>query len=264
MDKKELNDLYKELKEKHGDNLESYILEESVKRTLLKCKDCKSLRNCKQELEGLIPTIIDHKIVYKRCSNARGNYNTSLLENPKYDKIDVSNIKLIKDHANKYKGMYLHGTMGKGKTHTLFYIANLYSKKRFNVHIEKMADIIKYVKAEFNMKDTPHEYKSYLDKLGEVDYLFIDDLGNERATDFTIMDILMPLIDTRYINEKPTFISSNYPLKPKSNDDKNNLYSIYSNVDNVRSQTIAPLIQRIKHWGEIEIKGKNFREGGNL
>ena len=94
---------------------------------------------------------------------------------------------------------------------------------------------------------------SHVEYLQNVDYLFIDDLGNESKSEFNVADILLPIIDYRYVNKKPTFISSNYSLAE--------LYGMYGSVikGDYAQKQVRPLISRLKTFGELEIKSKNWR-----
>ena len=77
----------------------------------------------------------------------------------------------------------------------------------------------------------------------------IDDLGNEYKSKFTIQDALINILDYRYENNKPTVITSNYTLME--------LYEQY--VDMVGEKSAAQIVSRLKTFGVIEIKGKDWR-----
>ena len=223
---------------------------------LSKCKGCISIESCKQENVGMIPTTIydelTHKynFAFKRCKYARGHCNNSKVyevetwEHPQKDMI----IKHIKEH----KSIFLFGDVGTGKTRFLYWLANQLNKKGKDVHIDNITQITKSIKDSFNQKSVEGE-STLLDKLQNVEYLFLDDIGNERKTEYNLVDILWPLIDYRYVNGKATFITSNYTLLE--------LYEMYGEVMSGKygQKQIRPIMSRLKTFGEVKLEGVNFR-----
>lgn len=231
---------------------------------LSKCKGCKGIDYCAQEMKGLIPVVIRDELTKtyslgkKKCDKVRGNFNDSLIKEHKYTEWTAKNKDEIIKHIKEHNGIYVHGKVGRGKSHFLYWLANKVNLKGKDIYIDTISNINRKVKQEFNVKsdyDTP----SFLTKLQDIDYLFIDDIGNESKSEYNIMEILFPLIDFRYVNKKPTFISSNYKI--------DELYKMYSSTINgknqleekVSSQQIAPIMSRLKTFGEIELIGRNWR-----
>ena len=235
-----------------------------AKNLLSKCEGCKGIDYCKQEMVGLIPTVVydeltkQYSLAKKKCDKVRGEFNDSLIKLDKYKTWSAVNRDEIIKHIKHNKNLYLHGKVGRGKSHFLYWLANTINLKGKNVYIDTLSNINRNVKSEFN-SNLEYGAKSMIEKLQDIDYLFIDDVGNENRTEFTVMEILFPIIDFRYVNNKPTFISSNYSIEE--------LYKLYSNSVNgknsidekLSSQQIAPIMSRIKTFGEIEIKGGNWR-----
>jgi len=221
-----------------------------------KCKGCKGIEQCQQEMIGLIPhqayddLTKSYYFAFTKCKYARGWTNTNMIT--RYDTWEHPMRKLIVAHIKEHKGIYLWGDVGTGKTKFLYCLANQLNKKGKDVHVESTFEVVKKIKDGFN-RTTEQGERTYLDKLEDVEYLFLDDLGNERKTEFNIIDVLWVLIDYRYQNNKPTFFSSNYTLAE--------LYDMYTkalNSDYAQKQ-IRPIISRLKTYGEIELKGRNFR-----
>jgi len=221
-----------------------------------KCKGCDDIDNCKQEMIGLVPTTTydenfdTYSLAHKKCKYARGKTNTILIKN--YETWEASNKVEIMNHVKSNWNIFLHGDVGLGKTHFLYWLANQINKQGRNIHIDYFGNIVKKVKSEFNRKMEQGE-QSHTEYLQNVDYLFIDDLGSETKSEFNVSDILLPIIDYRYVNKKPTFISSNYSLSE--------LYSMYGSVikGDYAQKQVRPLISRLKTFGELEIKSKNWR-----
>ena len=70
-----------------------------------------------------------------------------------------------------------------------------------------MIDLGNYLKQFFN--DDQDEINFVLETIKNVDCLLIDDLGNERTSEWLLLSILYPIIDYRQQNQKITCISSN-------------------------------------------------------
>ena len=85
----------------------------------------------------------------------------------------------------------------------------------------------------------------------------MDDLGNEAFSQYSVSNLLFPIIDYRIRYRKTTLISSNYDL--------NELGSVYTNPNtknSVEPKKIAPIISRLKGnemFDVVEFNSKNFR-----
>lgn len=235
-----------------------------IKVSLSICDQCTGIDNCKQTNQGIVSTIIlddlSHKYLpaKKRCHLSRGQYNDSKIKQDKYKIWEADNKQEIMNHIKKFNNLYLWGKVGKGKSHGLYYLSNYYNLQGKDIHIETLSSINNRIKNEFN-RNLAYDEVSLIDKLQDIDYLFIDDFGNSGRSEYDIMSILFPLIDYRYVNNKPTFISSNYSLK--------DLYILYSTSlnnknalpEHISSQQVVPIMSRLKTFGEIEIVSKNWR-----
>ena len=110
-----------------------------------------------------------------------------------------------------------------------------------NIH-DQLINEIKYNKA------TSEAQISVTTKMREAELLFIDDLGNEVMTDF-LHENMSNVIDYRYRNNLPTFITSNYNLRE--------LYKKWQpKIGDIKA---GQLVSRIKDFGEIELMSKNWR-----
>jgi len=219
---------------------------------LSKCKGCHSIEECRQDMRGLIPTTQHDELsnryvlAFKKCEYARGETNTKIIfditewEHDQKDEI----ISAIKDK----KSLYLYGDVGTGKTTFLKWLANYLNKKGNNIHLDTTFNIARNIKASFNRQFEQGE-QTIIDKLQQVEYLFLDDVGSERKTEYNIMEIMWPIIDYRYAHKKSTFISSNYSIEQ--------LYELYGKA--IGHIAIRPLVSRLKTYGVINLKGRNFR-----
>ena len=167
----------------------------------------------------------------------------------KYNEWDAINKEEIKNHINKRHSIYLHSEYGTGKTHFLLWLSKKYYNQGYGIYFAMFADISRDLKKEIGDRQGGVFNKSINTKMRECDVLCIDDLGNEQMTPFT-HEALVTAINYRYMNDKATFITSNYSLKA--------LYNIYEKE--VGSTKAGQLITRIKTFGEIELKAIDYRK----
>lgn len=216
-----------------------------------KCDECISYETCKQDLIGIAPIIINDRLSGVKCSRARGSMNTNLILDQKYMTVELDNKKELFNQLKINHTLYIHSKSGLGKTHFLYYLANLYNGNGKNIYINLVQNCMLEIKETFN-KYQDATISSVIRKLQTIDVLLLDDLGNERATDFTLLEVLQAIIDYRYLNNKITVVSSNYA--------PDELFKIYNNVKNVHASQIAPIISRLKDFGSIEYKSKYWRK----
>jgi DNA replication protein DnaC len=228
---------------------------------IVKCDNCKSFKDCKQSVKGYKPVITYDEIFNKyrvsntKCEKMQGATNTPLIREIKYKTFEADNKQEMMDHLNKYKTLYVYGPPGIGKTHLLFYIANAYNEIGNDVYINLFQNCIREIKealSKYDKYDRESNTQSLIKTLQEVDVLCLDDVGNEKSTAWTLLEVLQAVIDYRYLHKKITIVSSNHTTAQ--------LYNIYKNTKDVHSTQIAPIISRLKDFGEIEFKGKYWRK----
>lgn len=179
-----------------------------------------------------------------------GATNTQEIYKPKYLTFECDNLDEIRNHINKYHSIYAHGKYGVGKTHMLHWLAQTYNNRGHHIFFELAAQIHHDLINEINYTKATGEYKISITKRMQLsELLFIDDLGNEKMTDF-VHECLQIVIDYRYRNDMPTFITSNYTL--------NELFDKWrTTIGDVKA---GQLVSRIKTFGAVEIKGRNRRK----
>jgi len=159
-----------------------------------------------------------------------------------FNKLDGQLVKVIKEQFSKGKGLYLYGKAGVGKTHIAWTIADKVESIGIKV------DFYKVNKLMFRFRDIHDEDgKDLLERLignswgPSRSYLFLDDLGSNKESEFTL-DCLTMILDYRIENLLPTIITSNASL--------NEL------LENVGSRIHSRLVGMCK---EIEIQGEDRR-----
>ena len=167
----------------------------------------------------------------------------------KYDNWDANNKQEIRNHINKNHSIYLFGDYGTGKTHFIKWLAKKYWNMGHTVYLSMFADISRLIKKEIDDRKNGIYNKSVETKMKECTVLCIDDLGNEYMTAYT-HELLITIIDYRYVNKKATFITSNY--SPEE------LYNIYEKA--IGEVKAGQLISRIMTFGAIKLDSKNHRQ----
>lgn len=101
------------------------------------------------------------------------------------------------------KGLFLYGCTGSGKTYTLDAIA-----KKTGSRVNNWVELL------FEAKDriSNGTVKSFIDNLTEEDFIFLDDIGAEKSTEW-VLELLYLIIDRCYRYRLGLFISTNLSLQ---------------------------------------------------
>jgi|LGOV01.1.fsa_nt_gb DNA replication protein DnaC len=212
----------------------------------LLCKRCKGIDGCEQDNKGYL---WKQGELIKCKFPLRGGYNADLMLHPKYLKFHCDNWSDIKELFKEYRNLYVWGKTGRGKTHMQYYMANYYNKKGVSVYVQLWSESIRQIKAEFDVEKT----KVIVKRMMDTGILFIDDLGNEYKSKWTTQEALINILNYRYEHSSPTVITSNYTL--------DELFQEYSKVAGVKSA--GQIVSRLKTYGKIEIKSKDWRESND-
>ena len=108
---------------------------------------------------------------------------------------------------------YIGGNPGCGKTHICTAICGEILKKNVGVRYMQWLDVSRKLKASVNDEDFEDEVAEYIN----VSVLYIDDLLKQKYTEnptFTEADIKIAftILNARYLQNKPTIISSEWDL----------------------------------------------------
>ena len=245
-------------------------LENTVKE-LNNCSKCKGLIYCQNRLEGhvLYPKENDNQIIFsyvpckykKEQEKQEQNRNTrdkdilnASMKDIEKDKERIEVIKWIKkfydsyDKNGEFKGLYLHGNFGCGKTYLISALFNELSKKRISSEIVYFPELLRDIKSDFD------NFADQMDYLENVDLLLIDDIGAEKVTEWSRDEILGTILQKRMNNYKTTFFTSNLNLEGL---EQHLRISSYSD-DEIKAKRI---IERVKQLCDvIELQGENKRK----
>jgi primosomal protein DnaI len=118
-------------------------------------------------------------------------------------------------------------------------LANELANKGYKIVFAYYPDLVRELKSSIGSGDLEEK----IIKLKSVDMLFLDDIGGEYFSKFIRDEVLGSILQHRLLDNKPTFFSSNFPLKELVNVIKDN---------NSQQETVSALriIQRIKRMTE--------------
>ena len=111
----------------------------------------------------------------------------------------------------KGKGFYMYSSIkGSGKTYMLAILGNELTDRGYGVRFAKTTEILDAIKETF--QNPEESTRDIIQGLIEVEYLLIDDIGMEKATDW-VNEQFTYIIDKRMTAEKTTMFTSNVAPK---------------------------------------------------
>lgn len=222
--------------------------EEELKQFEEKSK-LKEIENEKKENERKLNAAKENRNRFYEINNQLPINSINIkIEDLKNENNDI--FELIKkwDVFNDDYGFCICGPVGTGKTHALLSILNLITNELAENKYSSIGNVIWSTSSMLleNLKDSfsDNGSESVLDKikkLQNIRYLFIDDFGAHKTSDFDI-DKLISILDFRVNNNFPTFFSTNCKI-----DQMKETFG-----ERIFSRIIATSIM-------VEIKGKDKR-----
>jgi DNA replication protein DnaC len=151
--------------------------------------------------------------------------------------------------AKDYRGIRIFGPPGVGKTYALFAIIKdlIFHKNMKQINFEYVSeeDFFANIKASFGYNNSSQIQDQLLKRYKTVDVVFYDDMG---AASKTVSgdwgkQVLMEIFNTRYKEEKTTFVTSNLSLEeisllisPRIADRLNDMHSVQISGKSLRSE----------------------------
>lgn len=115
-------------------------------------------------------------------------------------------LEWIEQRKTGKESLMIYGKPGRGKTHALYSL--LQKNPTIRHRFYNSADLIEEIKQSFRdnyARNPVEELRTY------EGYVFIDDFGSERLTDF-VQDQFYQIINSAYINKRSLIISTNFSL----------------------------------------------------
>ncbi len=204
------------------------------------CSKCKGLAFCPYEIKGVYKeAYVENNIIkfvlkncpYKEKNDEEKAYlkNIDIYKMPK-EISEASFRKIYKDDSNRletikylkefydnyskgkyYKGLYLHGNFGCGKTYLISALFNELAKKNYHSTIIYFPEFLRSLKASFNNPED--NYNERFDIVKTSPLLLLDDIGAEKLSDWARDEVLGVILQYRMEEHLPTFFTSNLNLK---------------------------------------------------
>lgn len=187
---------------------------------------------------------IDENIFYWEFPDLSQNNRESLSRWFKKCYLDLRSKKYV-------QGIYLYGDLGLGKTLFLNALANYLINKNKSVTFLSTSNLYEYIIKNLDYNNELN-YDA-INKMKNVDFLIIDDIGMEKANNWFLFSILYPVLDHRFKEKKTVCFSSNFSI--------NELKKYWLKSKEIDLIKINKLIDKIKSLSsEIHLKGQNIRE----
>lgn len=135
-------------------------------------------------------------------------------------------------------GMFISGPSSCGKSYPLVALCNEFVRDNKTCSFVETRSFLESLKNVLTNKD---EYYALMAKVKEVDVLVLDNLGDEKISEWTRDDIISGILDYRIKNELLTYITSSYTL-----DELTSLYDVSKTNNEVGKIKANKFIERIK------------------
>lgn len=179
----------------------------------------------------------------------KGYFNTLDSSHPESYQSKLLAINELLQHIEQptKKGLYLYGDSGVGKSTILSCFALSIATAKKTVGFISVPRLISQLRSNFNSE----RQGDLLEPLVKLDYLILDDLGQETLSAWSRDEILYNLIQSRSLLGLPTYYTSMY--------DKEGLAKHYRSIDKddkIRSLRLVNLI--LQTTLSLEMKGQTF------
>lgn len=194
----------------------------------LVCLDCKGYNKCKNSPKGFIKVInLDTlNLEFSKCKyldKLDGIINKYVIRDFDDDFIDIDFMTILNRPFNNAfkaklakvvgkesnKGIYLYGSASVGKTYCIAALTNTlvktYNLKCAFVNFKKFLISLKE-----NFGTDNDNSNERINVLKKIDILVLDDLGAEKATEWSTYEVLSEILEYRLHENKLTFITSRY------------------------------------------------------
>ncbi|TDL34348.1 primosomal protein DnaI [Jeotgalibacillus sp. S-D1] len=244
------------------------------------CKSCPSLEQCINTMGGYEPKIIIQSglidLEYHRCPRKIAHEEqrrTETLIQSMYVPKDVlratlDDVELDSDHRihvhemadeivdrlihdkDHFKGLFIYGDFGVGKSYILGAIANELKKNNRASFILYFPEFLREMKQSIG----DQSFTSKMEAVKKSSILMLDDIGAESLSSWARDEVLGTILQYRMAEELPTFFTSNFDYKGLEH------HLTYSQRGEEEPIKAARIMERIKHLTiPVHMEGKNRR-----
>lgn len=132
-------------------------------------------------------------------------------QNTKWEDVPEKLRKALEVIRETRRGMYIHGSVGTGKTHAAYAMAeHAQSEMKLSVMFWNVTELLAEMRADFDRTqyDKHHVEERLMDFRG---VLFLDDIGAEKMTEW-VAEQFYRVVNKRYEEALPTIFTSNLPV----------------------------------------------------
>lgn len=250
-----------------------------LKQASIELNNYKKDKNCLlNEIPGFIftPFLIDGKLNFKYKASKEKEKELNEIEylkkgyrfevsktirNAKMSEIytnDKNRLELIKwvsnfikeyKKGNTFKGLYLSGNFGSGKSYIVSATINELVNSGYNAALIYYPEFLRILKASFKT-----DFDEQFDFARKADILLLDDIGAENNTSWARDEILGPILQYRMDNKLTTFFTSNLSIEEL----EIHLSSSKDSIDKLKAKRI---IERINYLtDDLKLISKNQRK----
>ena len=158
--------------------------------------------------------------------------------------------KFIKEYKKNiaFKGLYLNGNFGSGKTYMISALLNELAKSNYNVAMIYYPEFLRLLKSSFKT-----DFDEQFDYARKADLLLLDDIGAENITAWSRDEILGPILQYRMDNKLATFFTSNLSIEELE-------IHLSEGKDEVNKLKAKRIIERIKYLtDDLKLISENKR-----
>jgi len=197
------------------------------------CKKCKDLDSCQKEIKGTVLNLVrkednsierEFTLCPKREEQRKINNNYLIRDfNDELLSIDVDSMENKKgrfeyekkimeiDSIKASEGMFISGPSSSGKSYPLIALCNEFVKEDKTCAFVDVKTFIESLKNTFSFNK--ENYVKLMDTVKNVNILVLDNLGEEKQSEWVRDDVISTIIDYRNKNNSLTFITSCYTLE---------------------------------------------------
>ena len=225
------------------------------------CKNCCNLDNCQKEIKGTVLKLVrrednsierEYTLCPKKEEQRKINNNYLIrdfneeLVNDDFSKLEMKTErktfekKVMQIYLGKLKGgMFVQGGSGSGKSYPLIVLCNHFVRSDKTCAFVDVKMFIESLKNTFSY--SKENYVKLMDTVKNCDVLVLDNLGEEKQSEWVRDDVISTIIDYRNKNGTLTFITSSYTI-----DELEKMYNVSKTNSEMGRIKASKFVDKIK------------------